>query len=298
MHPLANVPRRLSVDAVTASVESSLHRTVSLLNRALDTTEVPGRVPGRGYGYEHAVALVNPNTLAHRALVMHGSTHTKPCVHAQGTETADAPALYHALCDHFAGTWLPSRLDVALDFDHEQAFDLLAADAIAIATRKGLSLDQRGDWTRNTGRTLYVGSRTSAFYLRIYEYRDCHGYGFPCRLELEVKVKPKHRAALAAMPPWKVLHASPLVHELLTNLGLDMEREPLSPGQRKPESIERDLAFLASTAWPALLRLAAHHHGDIVSAWSAISDHRTETERTRELLRQRDHCIKEQGDKV
>jgi hypothetical protein len=298
MHHLTNVPRKLSVDAVTASVDLPLERLVSVLNRALATTEIPGRVPGRGYGYQHAVALVNPNTLAHRALVMHGSAHSKPCALAEGTEKAAAPDLYQALVDHCHGLWLPSRLDVALDFDHDQAFDILAGDLIAIATRRGLALDQRGDWTRGTARTLYVGSRQSPFYLRLYEYRAKHGYGFPCRLELEIKVKPKHRAAIAAKSPWELLHLAPVVHELLVAIGLDMETHPLSPGQRPPQSVERDTAFLANTAWPALTRLIAHHHGDPLAAIAAIADHRTETERTRELLRERDHCINEQLHKV
>lgn len=84
------------------------------------------------------------------------------------------------------------RADIALDFDGEQYFDKLASDLVAIAKKRALKTSTVGDWIqKKEGRTLYVGSRTSVFMMRLYEkYKqkniDTHGEK-TVRLELEIK---------------------------------------------------------------------------------------------------------------
>jgi hypothetical protein len=209
-------------------------------------------------------------------------------VFAEGTHEYDAPALYDALCTHFAGYWYPSRLDPALDFyDAPEAFDTLAKQLLAFCVRKNIKPDYRGDWLNGHGRTLYVYSRESRFYVRLYEYRDHHGHGPDCRLELEVKLKrPAERLALAARAPMEMLAMCPATFEIVEALDLMSERIPVTPGPRPPASIDRDRAFLAATAGPALLRLIAHHLGSIEAAILDVLAYRDETERARALCRE------------
>jgi hypothetical protein len=247
-------------------------------------------LPGRGY--PHAAALVDQNTERRLALVMWDGKR-KPHVFAEGTESYDSPALWNALRERCAGLWTPSRIDPALDFEHPDWFDVLSAALIDIAKRRGMEIDHKGDWTRGKGRTLYVGSRQSGFYIRLYEYRDHHGYGPAVRLEVEIKLKADHRAMLAAAAPDALLVLSPVVHELLTRLGVDITRFPVTSGTKPPPSIERDLAFLARQALPALLRAVAEY-GSEAAALEAIQQYADTTKAVRGALSDRDYCIKEQ----
>ena len=274
--------RTLSIDALTSSVDMPLAELVAVLNGALGTTERPARtLPGMGY--QHAAELVNPETLARRALVMYGAAHTRPLVYAMGVEDYDSPALYDALTRHCTPYWTPSRIDVALDFYEAPAFDVLAGHLIDLAKSRGIKLNTQGDWIRGEGRTLYVGARTSAMMLRLYEFRAHHGYGPPVRLELEIKAKPAHRLRIAAMAPGELLRMSPIAHETLKRIGIDGERTPMSPGARPRQSLDRDVSFLARQAWPALLRLVAHY-GDVALAFKALDEYRVENERVAEIL--------------
>lgn len=84
------------------------------------------------------------------------------------------------------------RADVALDFDGADYFNSIAADLVDTAKTRRLKTSTVGDWIQQKeGRTLYVGSRTSVFMMRLYEkYKqkgiDTHGEQ-TVRLELEIK---------------------------------------------------------------------------------------------------------------
>lgn len=288
MHPLKATRRTLSIDAVTASVDVPVQTLTDTLAATLGASVYPCR-PLRGMGYSHAAELVHPDTLGRRCVIQYGEAHSKPNVVAEGTHEYDAPALYEALCLHFAGLWSPSRLDAALDFhDSPQAFDILARLLLDFAAQRGITIDQRGDWERGIKRTLYLYSRESRFYVRLYEYKEHHGHGPDCRLELETKLKrAAERLALTNRTPLEMLAMCPATFEVVQALDLLSERIPVTPGPRPPSSIERDKAFLASTAAPALLRLIAHHAGAIEAAVLDLLTYRDETARTRRLLTER-----------
>lgn len=288
MHPLKRTRRTLSIDAVTASVDVPVQTLTDTLAGVLGAAVYPCR-PLRGMGYSHAAELVHPDTLGRRCVVQYGDAHSKPNVVAEGTHDYDAPALYEALCVHFAGQWSPSRLDPALDFhDAPEAFDTLARQLLDFAARRGITIDQRGDWERGKSRTLYLYSRTSRFYLRLYEYRQYHGHGPDCRLELEIKLKrPGERLDLANRAPLEMLTMCPATFHVVHALDLMSESIKVTPGPRPPSTIERDKAFLASTAYPALARLIAHHAGAIETAILDVLAYRDETQRTLALLHER-----------
>lgn len=91
-----------------------------------------------------------------------------------------------------------TRLDVAIDFDRPgvagQAFEV----AQEVAKRYGLAVSMQGDWrsdvVRVGGRTLYVGSRKSAYFLRLYEkglHPDFLQEGRPNWFRIEAEIKPE-----------------------------------------------------------------------------------------------------------
>ncbi|AXQ66363.1 MAG: replication initiation factor [Inoviridae sp.] len=55
------------------------------------------------------------------------------------------------------------RADIALDFNGSKYFKKLSSDLVELAKNKNLKTSTVGDWVQGVGgRTLYVGSRTSA----------------------------------------------------------------------------------------------------------------------------------------
>jgi DNA relaxase NicK len=144
-----------------------------------------------------------------------------------------------------------------------------------------------GDWHRGTARTLALGSRASPFYLRIYEFKQKHGWGHDVRFELEVKVKPAHRLRIASMSLADIVGLHGLSADILREVGVDVQRAPLNQERRPPSSLEADLAWLSSQCWPAMCRVAAAHGGDVAAAWVAIAAHRDDTDRIRAMLTQR-----------
>lgn len=279
-------PPDVSVDAVTASVDTTPERLVELFGNVLQTEPRHAKpLPGRGY--DHAVELVRADTERRVCQIEHGHRFAKPNIVAEGTETANAPLTYDALVLHFHGLWLPSRLDVALDWDDPGAFERIDRLLVAFALDRDVKLGNMGDWTRGKARTRYVYSRTGRFFIRLYEYRQHHGYGPDCRLEVECKPrKLPDRQTIAAMRPWDIAKSCPAVHHVLTELCLiDTPHVPLTLGVRPPSTLERDRAFLTSTAWPAFTRLIAHHFGDIEAAMLDLVNYRAELEMHRQTVR-------------
>lgn len=282
---LATLRRTIACDAISATVDAPLESLVHRLNAALGTTAVPGR-PLPGMAYEHAAQLVNPNTLQPRALVMSGSHHAKPHVYAIGTEKFDSPAVYDAIRHHYTDRWTPARLDLALDLWHPEAFDLVVPQFIAYATRRDVTLGHMGDWTRNKARTLYVGAKSSRTLIRVYEYKQHHGHGADCRIELQLRPKSTLKQYVATCTPEQLLFASDAINTVLTTLGLDIpEAQPMSPGTRPPADLERKLNWLAAQALPSMLQVLASVGGDPVGLLTAIMDRKAELDRQRDMCR-------------
>lgn len=282
---LSNVPVSVSVDCVSATVLDDHEALCRKLGTLLGTSPFPGR-PLPGLGYAHAAQLVTESNHV-RALLMHGGQHDKPHVYAIGKEAYDSPALYEALRGSYEGRWLPSRLDLALDLDHPEAFDLVVPQFIAAATRRDMTLSQMGDWIRGKGRTLYVGARSSRSLIRVYEFNACHGYGPPCRIELQLRPKSSTREFIATRTPTELLYSSDVINAVVTGLDLDLEVEagPLSPGARPPTDLDRKLNWLALQALPSLLQVLAEEGGDPVALLDRIMLRKAEIEAQRALCR-------------
>lgn len=284
---LASMRRTISCDCISATVDSPLENLVHRLNTKLGTTAIPGR-PLPGMAYQHAASLVNPDTLAPRALVMSGSHHAKPHVYAIGTNAYDSPGLYQAITDLYTDRWTPARLDLALDLWHPEAFDLVVPQFIGYATKHEITLSHVGDWTRGRTRTLYVGAKSSRTLIRIYEYKQHHGHGADCRIELQLRPKSTQKAHVASLRPDQLLYASDAINTVLTTLGLDIpEAHPMSPGSRPPDDIDRKLNWLATQCLPSLEAVLVHVGGDPVGLLDAILARKAELEQQKELTRDR-----------
>lgn len=102
------------------------------------------------------------------------------------------------------------RADIALDFNGSEYFKKISSDLVELAKIKNLKTSTVGDWVQGVGgRTLYVGSRTSAFMVRLYEKYKQKGIDTNGEetIRLELEIKPYKHARLSAF----ALSASELV---------------------------------------------------------------------------------------
>lgn len=117
-------------------------------------------------GYEYARSIVRGGTTL-ATVEWGGNTGKNTKVTVPGSSS---PHAFASLAQQaWSGRYYVQRADVAIDFDEEKAFDIIQKMARNVAEEHGLKLDYRGDWERGVGRTLYLGSRQSPYYLRIYE---------------------------------------------------------------------------------------------------------------------------------
>ena len=106
-----------------------------------------------------------------------------------------------------------SRLDAAIDFDEGPDWFMTLADWLieyANNSSPRMTLDFRGDWSQGrNGRTLYVGTRKSAVYIRLYEkgvkeIQEGNVAASPDWVRFEAEIKPEKKPgkiALASMTP-------------------------------------------------------------------------------------------------
>jgi len=235
---------------------------VSYLLRAFDLSDY---VPGRGLnGYHHGAKVVRGSeTLA--TLSWGGQPGIN--VHASAE---NAPILAQAVRDFTHEARIkhtPTRLDAALDWVEKGLFDTLATRLIDFALAEGLALDKRGDWDRGIGRTLYLGSRTSAIYVRLYEkgheqgFNPFHPLYYWVRFEAEIKPKGAARELLMDWTPEDTLSAG-WVPAALTAIGYFHQLKPKSVGTVwRPSSEQRARSALIKQYGAVLTKWAAEVGG-------------------------------------
>lgn len=166
---------------------------------------------------------------------------------------------------------IPTRVDVAHDvYEHEQTFTYVAKKAIGFAKKRGLKINQRGDWTTGgeRGRTLYIGSRTSLVQLRIYE-KSWHPEADPAlrttlpnwyRFEFEFKPKDKSKRLQASgYTPSQWLNSVKWVADICKLFDIDMEAsQRLRRSDNEPD-FERALRHMANQYGKVFDRLFREH---------------------------------------
>jgi len=114
------------------------------------------------------------------------------------------------------------RADVCEDYSEEGVWETLSDYALYLAEQHSIKIDQRGDWARNDqmgkGRTLYLGSRQSLAYLRVYEkgkekaVRSGGECVDPHHVRAEAEIKPQNKVqgfALSKLQPAEYWGCSP-----------------------------------------------------------------------------------------
>jgi hypothetical protein len=124
-------------------------------------------VPGRGrWHYDHGLRVgVESYTFCD---VLYGGQNEGCCVVASSWGCDQAvPRIRKLWPDSHEAT----RLDSALDIDAgDRTFQRLVRIGLDVADRYGLETSHAGDWHRGIkGRTLYLGSKSSESFTRIYE---------------------------------------------------------------------------------------------------------------------------------
>jgi len=203
-------------------------------------------------GYTHGAAIIRgDHTLA---TIWHGGNRG---VHVKGTGN-DSPAVAEILrqWEHRV-----TRVDACTDWYEEGLFDRLAGRLIEYAEPSRVRISQQGDWVRGEGRTLYLGSRTSAGQLVLYE----KGYEAGGRLDwvrLESRAYPKGDAGyqVSHWVPGQVYGATRWMAGAMEAIGWE-HIEPRSIGTVwKPSDTERARAALVKQ-YGAILKEWAEEAG-------------------------------------
>ena len=160
-----------------------------------------------------------------------------------------------------------SRVDSCEDYHHPDVYDYLRERALKIAETSKLEVREitKPLASSDDGKTLYLGSPTSAVTMRIYE----KGKQLGCSTEwvrAELQVRPKKNAKLIAslLSPeqlWGIAKWSCL---MALEMGkTDVQRVDVSMYQKSDQ--ERAYRFLLKQYGPLLKRLMPHH-----GSWEAL----------------------------
>lgn len=175
----------------------------------------------------------------------------------------------------------PSRIDVAEDRICE--FDQVEAFTRSLAKKYGLRWEPAGDWvTADGGRTIYLGSRKSQVFLRIYEkgLKYAQEMGLTVTDELrhwvrfELEFKPQKRKAkdlASAITPPQMWGSTTWTNRLAKEV-LTMGSEATNIQERRESNRDRALRFMARQYRVHLLGLLQEHEGDCHGAFLQLLD--------------------------
>lgn len=128
-----------------------------------------------------------------------------------------------------------TRIDSAIDIELQGEFDRITGKLLEYANNrkpKPLKISMAGDWHNGQGRTLYIGSRQSQVYLRIYEkgFETAHKLGAEVsrphwvRIEAEIKPQKDFKVTASTLSPDECFAVSWLP-EALQAIGLSVEEK-------------------------------------------------------------------------
>lgn len=180
---------------------------------------------------------------------------------------------FKKLLDKSAYRFLVLRADCALDVPGE-CFDQIAYVSNDLIVRRRLSSSVAGDWVNQHSRTLYIGSRSSIAFGRIYEKSD--QLELPdelafVRLEIEFKPHKNDRQMVASWQPYDFISSSPWVVELFNILFFNqiIAKDPLGRHYTKTDH-SRAWAHLLKQYRKTIMRELANRGGDVESLVSGL----------------------------
>lgn len=214
------------------------------------------------------------------AAVKHGGSNPHPFVECQGYA---APLVAEHLRNWFDHS--PSRIDHAIDREAQlDTFDRLDQLLLDWCKERGLSFSRGGDWaTPDAGRTIYIGSRKSMVFVRIYEkgLKYAHDLGLAVTdqlrrwLRFELEFKPQNRTAKVAAETIEgpQMWGSTLWTADLAKEVLKMDTKPISIRERRESNFERALRFGCSQYHRPLNWLLQECEGDYEQFGRAVADY-------------------------
>lgn len=258
-------------DYYQASVEASPDVVIPAMQERFDMSSVDGEKATNGY--ERACLIHRGDR---RLVTVQWGGNTGDMTQIKGTGS-DAPLVADAIRDLFPVHRL-QRADVAEDFSEPDVFQVLTSHAIHLSTHYRLKISQMGDWARDDaqgkGRTLYVGSRQSLAFLRVYEKgkEKAVRSGSDCidsdHARAEVEIKPQNvvqGVELSKRPPRDFWRCSPFLNEyskiLFTH---DMERIRLHTVKRVSDD-EMAFQFMLKQYSGVMARMAMANGSDWVT---------------------------------
>lgn len=208
-----------------------------------------------GYGEGRIVRSFDGDTLAR---CMFGGKQSWPLVVASGARTTETVGVLRELWP--ASHWV-TRVDSALDFDEPGIFERLYHDALTFADERGLKVSMAGDWHRaKDGRTLYVGSMSSAVFVRIYEKGlEMRSKGVEdapldwVRVELSAKPQKASRVRTAALSASEVWGLSKWARAFRVAVVDGIEVPPALMQQHRESDLQRSLRFMEKQYGPTIL---------------------------------------------
>lgn len=197
-------------------------------------------------------------------LVMWGGRNPDPYAVASGQDAEPFAAAIRSLGFRHR----VSRADVCIDIDEAGVFELLSDELRAVAVRTGLELQLWQDPERpERGRTLYVGSRKSRGFVRLYEKGKKDDPSRPNWVRFECELKPSEPAQKAHLALVDPLDALGMIKWVRTFVA-DQFVFAASPGPIRLPNVgddERSTDAMLHQWGGLLVRLAARSGG-----WEAL----------------------------
>lgn len=230
-------------------------------------------------GYERA-CLIHRGDNKLVTIQWGGNTGDMTQIKGTGQNAAQVAEIIRELYPHHR----LQRADVAEDYSEPDIFKTLTDHAIYLAEHYKLKLDQRGDWVRGDpmgkGRTLYVGSRQSPAFLRLYEkgkekaVRSGSECADPDHSRAEIEIKPQNKQqgfALSRLEPRDYWRVTPFLNEYSKILfTTDMERIRLH-NVTKLSDDERAFQMMLKQYGNVMARLTMSNGSEWLSG--TITDH-------------------------
>lgn len=248
-------------DWYTASIGASPQTVLDCLHAAFEMSDVKPSTPHNGY--ERAYSVIRGGTVLARVQFGGSSVGARVWANASGEQ---APAFARVIRENFNGHRL-LRADVAIDYDEEGAWDSLSTLAIQTADAYRLKVQHVGDFHREKdGRTINIGSRTSAAYQRTYEKGKQLGQS-PNWVRQELELKPKNENAkilYGLVSPEEMYQATKWTQHIWSVLnGPTAALRPAPAGSvRKLSDDDRALEFMFRQYGPLLRRKLEAMAGD------------------------------------
>lgn len=259
-------------DWYQATVRQPVDDVLGALFEWEETAELKHTKGKQGYGYR-TLLVAEGETVGE---VWHGGTHPHPHVQFTGDAAQGGSVMLRkAFPEHYV-----ARLDSRQDYADPGAFDSMQSVLLAAAERHRVKVGTAGDHLlRKVGRTVYLGAKSSAVQLRMYDKAEEMRQKFahdPAKLmvipehltRMESQVRPQSqeaRLAMASIEPSQVFGASAWTRDIWQAVeGMDLEPVQVTKAWRASDD-DRAYAYMLG-AFGGLLRRRLEDYG----SWAAI----------------------------